>query len=127
MAATSFVPTDIPACLSGAGIFGYAPLHGHWHPEVQGYPIRLNCSVGNCTTSEDVVFNHIKDYTRMLEDYVMKLRPTPTYLVLNTAIWRLLDERHFKLLIKQVGGYVIFVLDYAEFFAKILRMCSVPF
>jgi len=62
----------------------------HWTPD-QGYPIQTGCRPGACDASSQelqTLGSHGEEGTiAFLKNYVMKLKPTPTHIVMNRGLW----------------------------------------
>jgi len=70
------------------------PLHGHWSPEM-GYPVDPGCLSGSCAPPFKWSVNKATTGDGMLqlvENYVMKMKPTPTHVVFNHGNWGHLSE-----------------------------------
>lgn len=63
---------------------------GHWSPS-NGYPIDAKCAAGSCAPPFAWEIDRT-DTSRLISEVVMKLKPTPTHVMFNQAIWGMLDN-----------------------------------
>lgn len=71
---------------------------GHWSPSKGSEP-EQSCAAGNCAppASWEIPKHHA---AQLLEDFVVKLKPTPTHVVMNSAKWGHMTKSGFVSLVK---------------------------
>mmetsp|Transcript_46486 Transcript_46486/g.132547 ORF Transcript_46486/g.132547 Transcript_46486/m.132547 type:complete len:343 (+) Transcript_46486:87-1115(+) len=73
---------------------------GHWSPSM-GFPIQQVCPPGLCGPPASWEISQKKGLKQLFQDFVMKLKPTPTHVVMNRAKWGHLSRTQFADLLEE--------------------------